>query len=85
MDAIRATFLFDGKHYDVVDISAGGLQVECAAGFADETIRRLSGGSFEFVLRDPTTDNEIELIGELVRCERAMMAAGSSGYGSPKM
>jgi flagellar biosynthesis protein FlhG len=55
----------------VVDISAGGLQVECAAGFADETIRRLSGGSFEFVLRDPTTDNEIELIGELVRCERA--------------
>ena len=71
MDAIQATFVFDGKHYDVVDISAGGLQVECTAGFTDETIRRLSGGSFEFVLRDPTTDSEIELIGELVRSERA--------------
>ena len=71
MDAIQATFVFDGKHYEVTDISAGGLQVECAAGFTDETIRRLSTGSFEFVLRDPTTGNEIELIGELVRHERA--------------
>jgi flagellar biosynthesis protein FlhG len=71
MDAIRATFVFDGKQYDVVDISAGGLQVECPTGFTDETIRRLSAGSFECVLRDPTTDNEIELIGELVRSEPA--------------
>jgi len=55
----------------VVDISAGRLQVECTAGFTDETIKRLSGGIFGFILRDPTTDNEIELIGELVRHERA--------------
>ncbi len=71
MDAIKAAFIFDGQPYDVVDISAGGLQVECTAGFADETIRRLSGGSFEFVLRDPATDSEIGLIGELVRSEQA--------------
>ena len=71
MDGIKATFVFDGKQYDVSAISANGLQVECAEGFADETIRRLRGGSFEFVLRDPATYNEIELIGEFVRCERA--------------
>jgi len=69
MDAIKATFVFDGRQYDVAAISGDGLQVECAAGFADETIRRLSRGSFEFVLRDPTTGNEIELVGELVRTE----------------
>jgi flagellar biosynthesis protein FlhG len=71
MDSIKAAFVFDGKPYDVVDISAGGLQVECTAGFAAETIRKLSGGSFDFVLRDPATDSEIALIGELVRSEQA--------------
>ena len=71
MDAIKAAFIFDGKHYDVVDISATGLKIECPAGFTDETIRRLSEGSFEFVLRDPATNSEIGLIGELVRSEHA--------------
>jgi flagellar biosynthesis protein FlhG len=70
-DEIKATFVFDDKHYDVVAISAASLQVECAAGFSDETIRKLRKGSFEFLLRDPATENEIELIGELVRCEYA--------------
>ena len=70
-DAIKATFVFEGQQYEVTAISADGLQVECTAGFAAETISRLREGSFEFVLRDPTTDNEIELIGELVRCEHA--------------
>jgi len=57
MDAIRATFVFDGRSYDVVSLTAAGLQVECADGFADETIGKLRGGSFEFVLRDLATGN----------------------------
>ena len=68
---IKATFLFDGSQYDVTSISAAGLQVECAVGFADETIRKLKEGRFAFVLHDPATDNEIELMGELSRLERA--------------
>jgi flagellar biosynthesis protein FlhG len=75
MDVIKATFVFDGNQYDVAAITAAGLQVECADGFAEEIIRRLSGGRFPFVLRDPATGNEIELAGELVRFERA----GESG------
>lgn len=72
---IKATFVFDGSQFDVTSISAAGLQVECAVGFADETIRKLSEGSFAFVLRDPATENEIELVGELMRLERS----GESG------
>ena len=71
MGAIKVTFVFDDQHYDVVAKTAVALELECAVGFADETIRRLSEGSFEFALRDPRTDNKIELIGELARCERA--------------
>jgi len=70
MDAIRATFVFDGKPYDVVSLTAAGLQVECARGFADETIRKIKRGSFEFILRDLATGNEVELIGELSQYER---------------
>ena len=68
-EAIKAIWVFDGQPYEVTAISADGLQVECAVGFAPETIQILREGSFEFVLRDPTTHNEIELIGELIRCE----------------
>ncbi len=71
MDAIRAKFVFDGTGYDVLDISSEGLQVECTTGFTDETIKRLSRGNFEFLLLDPATDNQIELIGELMRSELA--------------
>ena len=53
-------------------ISATDLQVECLTGFADETIRRLNGGSFAFLLRDPATEDEMELVGELLRVERAV-------------
>lgn len=67
MDAIRAAFVFDGKSYDVESITASGLQVECKAGFSDETVRKLRGGRFEFVLRDLSTGNEVELIGEFAR------------------
>ena len=81
MDAIRATFVFDGKSYDVVSLTAAGLQVECADGFADETIRRLGGGSFEFVLRDLATGNEAELIGELARYERDESLQGAHDGG----
>jgi flagellar biosynthesis protein FlhG len=70
-EAIKALFVFDGRPYEVTAISADGLQVECPVGFAPETIRRLREGSFEFVLRDPLTLNEIELVGELVRVEQA--------------
>ena len=69
MDSIRAKFVFDGNQYDVAKISATGLQVECADGFAEEIIRKFRGGGFAFVLRDAATANEIELIGELDRCE----------------
>jgi flagellar biosynthesis protein FlhG len=69
MGAMKATVLLDGRSYEVVDISAAGLEVECATGFADETLQRLRRGSFEFLLRDPATDNEIELTGALVRTE----------------
>ena len=69
MDAIKATFVFDGRQYDVAAISGDGLQVVCAEGFGDETIRRLSQGGFEFVLLDPATGNEVGLVGELVRSE----------------
>ena len=71
MDEIIATFIFNGKPYDVVSISAAGLQVECAAGFPDETIKNLAKGSFEFLLRDTKTQSEVELVGELLRSERA--------------
>jgi flagellar biosynthesis protein FlhG len=70
MDALKATVVFEGRQYDVTAVSADGLQVECAAGFADETVARFGRGGFEFVLRDPATDAEIELVGELVRSER---------------
>ena len=53
MGAMKATVLLDGRSYEVVDLSAAGLQIECAAGFADETLRRLSAGSFEFY--DPSS------------------------------
>lgn len=61
----------DGRSYEVVDISAAGLEVECPVGFAEETLRRLRGGSFQFLLRDPATDNEIALTGTLLRTEPA--------------
>jgi flagellar biosynthesis protein FlhG len=70
MDAIRAVFVFDGASYDVVSLTAAGLQVECTDGFADETIRKLGEGNFAFVLRDTATGNEAELIGKLARNER---------------
>ena len=81
MDAIRATFVFDGKSYDVVSLTADGLHVECADGFADETIRKLRGESFEFVLRDLATGNEVELIGELARYERDESPKGTRDGG----
>lgn len=81
MDAIRATFVFDGKSYDVVSLAAAGLQAECADGFADEAIRKLRGGSFEFVLRDLATGNEVELIGELARYERDESLKGAHDGG----
>jgi hypothetical protein len=81
MDAIKATFVFDGQSYDVKSLTASGLQVECADGFADETIRKLRGGSFEFVLRDLATGNELELIGELARYERDDSLQGAYGGG----
>ena len=68
---IKATFVFDGSQYDVTSISAAGLQVECAAGFTDEAIRKLREGNFAFVLRDPATASQIALTGELIRCETA--------------
>lgn len=70
-EGIKALFIFNGQPYEVTAISADGLQVECPDGFGAETISRLREGSFEFVLRDPTTRNEIELIGKLVRAEQA--------------
>jgi len=81
MDAIRATFVFDGKSYDVVSLTAAGLQVECADGFADDTIRKLRGGSFEFVLRDLATGNEVELTGEFARYERDERLKGTHDGG----
>jgi flagellar biosynthesis protein FlhG len=81
MDAIRATFIFDGKSYDVVSLTAAGLQAECADGFSDETIRKLGGGSFEFVLRDLSTSNEAELVGKLARYERDGSVQGASDSG----
>ena len=69
MDAIKATFVFDGKSYDVVSLTTDGLQVECADGFADETISKFRGGVVEFLLRDIATGNEAELVGEIVRYE----------------
>jgi hypothetical protein len=66
-DAIKATFVFDGQPYEVKAISADGLQVECPVGFALETIRQLREGGFKFVLRDPTTLNEVELVGESIQ------------------
>jgi flagellar biosynthesis protein FlhG len=81
MDAIRATFVFDGKSYDIVSLTAAGLQVECADGFADETIRKLKGGSFEFVLHDLATGNEVELIGEVARYERDESLKGTHDGG----
>ena len=71
MNEIVATFIFNGKPYDVVAISAAGLQVECASGFPDETISSLAKGSFEFLLRDTKTQSEVELVGEFLRSERA--------------
>ncbi|TRZ76065.1 MAG: MinD/ParA family protein [Deltaproteobacteria bacterium] len=81
MDAIKATVVFDGNQYDVAAISAAGLQIECAEGFADETIRKLRGGSFKFVLRDIATGNEAELIGELARYEHDESLQGAHGGG----
>jgi flagellar biosynthesis protein FlhG len=81
MDAIRATFVFDGKYYDVVSFTAAGLQIECAEGFEDEIIRKLRGGSFGFILRDLTTGNEVELVGELVRYEQDEGLSGARDAG----
>ncbi|MGA2332470.1 MAG: P-loop NTPase, partial [Syntrophales bacterium] len=64
-----------------VSLTASGLQVECADGFADETIGKLRGGSFEFVLRDLATGNEAELIGELARYERDESLKGADDGG----
>lgn len=71
IDTIKARFVFEGKSYDVVDISAGSMLIECAGGFEDEIVRRLSSGSFEFRLRDPASGSDIEFSGKIVRCERA--------------
>lgn len=81
MDAIRATFVFDGKSYDVASLTAAGLRVECADGFTDETIGKLRAGSFEFVLRDFATGNEVELIGKLAKEQRDENLEGTHGGG----
>ena len=70
MDAIKATLLFEGRQYEVAAISADGFEVECAAGFADETLSSFKRRGFAFVLRDPTTGNEVEMVGDLVRSEQ---------------
>ena len=67
---IKAYFVFEGRSYEVKALTAEGLQVECPLGFAPETIRRLREGSFKFILRDPATFNEVELLGEWVRAEQ---------------
>jgi hypothetical protein len=81
MDAIKAILVFDGKSYDVVSLTADGLQVASAGGFADETFGKLKRGSFEFMLRDLGTGNEVELIGEVVRYERDESLEGTQDEG----
>ncbi|MEI6126395.1 MAG: P-loop NTPase [Pseudomonadota bacterium] len=71
IDTIKARFVFEGASYDVVDISAGGMLIECAEGFPSATVERLGRGSFEFRLLDPGTGSEIEFVGEVVRSEQA--------------
>jgi len=70
-DTLRAKFVFDGKRYDIIDLSNEGMLIECAEGFPAEMIRKLSGGSFVFGLLDSATDSEMELAGDFVRAEGA--------------
>jgi len=71
INAVNAIFVFEGKTYDVVDISQNGLLIECKSGFADETVRKFSSGNFKFRLVDPASGSEIDFIGELARSEKA--------------
>ncbi|MEI6666953.1 MAG: P-loop NTPase [Acidobacteriota bacterium] len=78
MDPIKATFVFEGRHYDVAAITADGLQVECPAGFADDVVKKFRRGGFAFVLHDPGTGNEVAMTGDLVRAEPATDGAGTT-------
>ena len=72
INAVNAGFVFEGRTYDVVDISSNGLLIECKSGFKEETVRKFRSGNFEFRLVDPVSGSEIDFIGDLVRSERAV-------------
>ena len=67
---MRAKFVYDGKRYDIAEITGGKIIIEYTPGFEGETVRRLSERPFEFAIIDPATGSELELIGRLLKIDR---------------
>lgn len=67
ISTIKAKFVFQNKRYDIRNISSNGLLIACMEGFAEDVIKEMKSGKFDFQIVDTATESEMDCVGEFVR------------------